>query len=222
MGYKSVINSAVSAANKAAKEAERKHRREARVIERREKKISKTNEYMEKIYNALEDEYAKGKIDKNKFVELKERKIDICMEYIIIGKSPFINLAKRYITGKIEHDEFDQISRDILPPEMFEEKNIIANETNEKMEAMKIFRSECKDNVEGQCQKCAKPKSFFSPLNSKCGLRLCKKCNKELNAIKHYGGYNGEYYNTASLDLIFENIDNEDFKIPVHFNSNLL
>ncbi len=176
MGYKSILRSAISASDRAAKQAERKERQELREQERIQRKITKVNEAMEKVIQALEDIYAKGKIDKARHGELKKRKSDISLELIVIAKTPGISLAKRYITGAIDKDEFEKIQKDLFPPELFEEKRIINESISNIEKELKKFRESCKNNKENECQYCGKEKSLFNPLKIEDGLRLCGKC----------------------------------------------
>ena len=95
MGYKSTLRSISAVTNKAAKEAERKRKKELREQERLTKKISRLEERIEKTYQVLDDQYAKGKIGKNEYLELKRRKKDISLELFALAKTPGTSLAKR-------------------------------------------------------------------------------------------------------------------------------
>jgi hypothetical protein len=73
--------------------------------ERLNKKLAAHKEKLTKILQELEDVYAKGKVTKDEYTNLKNRASDISLENVIVGKQPFITLAKRYITGKIDKNQ---------------------------------------------------------------------------------------------------------------------
>ncbi len=221
MGYKSVIRSAVSASNQISREAERAKKQQAREAERKQKKIAAVEEKMQKICQALEDLYAKGKIDKEKYNELAERKNDIGLDFIIIGKTPAVSLSKRYITGQINKDEFESIKNDLLPSDLIEEKNKIKSETDNAIKKLEEFYKNIKGKANGNCQNCGKKKGFLSPIKNVDGFELCGGYKSELSNLKNYKGFNGSYYTVQPATISQDDIKN-GFKVEVKFNHDLL
>jgi hypothetical protein len=219
MGYKSVVRSAVSSYNKSVREKERQQRIEARELERLQKKVNNAYEKLKKICNALEDEYAKGKIGKKEYKELKNRESEITIDLVVVGKSPFISLAKRYITGKIDSKEFEEIQKDILPTELLEERQLINEGYEEALNKLKEFRNSCKDTAEDECQKCNSKKTFFSGLKVLDSLRLCKKCRAELLKLQFYE-FSGDYFVVDTKQLSFSDVDDK-IKLAVNLRQEL-
>lgn len=221
MGYKSILRSAISASDRASKEAERKERQGLREQERIQRRITKVNETMRKVIQALEDIYAKGKIGKDQYEKLKQRESDISLELIVVAKNPGISLAKRYITGAIDKDEFEKIQKDLLPPELFEEKRIINESINNVEKELKKFRENCKNEKENQCQFCSKEKSLFTPLKIEDRLRLCGKCRSWLLNTQNYKGFSGNYFTVSPMKITFSDIDN-GIKVDINLKNELL
>ena len=221
MGYKSILRSTISTSNKAVKEAERRERRELKETERTQRKIAKIDEKMKKVIQALEDIYAKGKIDRDQYEKFKQRESDISLDLIVIAKTPGISLAKRYITGAIDKDEFNKIQKDLLPLELFEEKTIINESISNIEKELKKFRENCKNNKENECQYCGKKRSFFNPLKIEDGLKLCGKCRSWLLNVQNYKGFSGNYFTVSPLKITFSNIDN-GIKADVNLKNELL
>lgn len=207
MGYKKILRYGLSTVKKVADEAEREEKRKAREEERIQRKIKKINERMITITQALEDLYAKGKIGEDKFKELLQRKDDISLDLLVIGKTPGVSLAKRYITGKIDKHEFEKIKKDILPFDLFEEKKIIQEEFDNTKKELRSFRENCKKDVENECQSCGKKKSFLDSLKIEDGLKLCRKCRSQLLNLQNYKGFQGKYFEVHPLRIIFDDID---------------
>ena len=208
MGYRSIIRSSMSAYNRAARESEKEERRELRETERIQRKTARVDEKMVKVTQALDDIYAKGKIDKNRYEELKKRKFDISLELIVIAKTPGFSLAKRYMTGAINKDEFGRVQKYLLPPELFEEKRNIKESVNNIEKELKKFRDNCKNEKENQCQYCGKEKSLFNPIKIEDGLRLCGKCRSWLLNVQNYKGFLGNYFTVSPMRITFSDIDN--------------
>ncbi len=221
MGYKSILRSAISASNRAVKEAERREGQEQREIEKMQRKIVRVDEKMKKVTQALDDIYARGKIDKKKYEELKKRKFDISLELIVIAKTPGVSLAKRYMTGVINKDEFEKVQKDLLPPELFEEKRIINESISNIEKELKKFRENCKNDKENQCQYCSKEKSLFSPLKIEDGLRLCGKCRSWLLNTQNYRGFSGNYFTVSPMKITFSDINNS-IRVEVKLKNELL
>jgi len=221
MGYKSLIRSGISYSNRILKENEIQQRQQIRMNERLQKKINNTNEKLGKIYLALDDEYAKGKIDKKLYEEFTSRKQDITVDLLALGKAPFVSLAKRYITGKISRNEYMDILKSIIPNDYFEEKEKIFHDLEKAKNNLKLFHDNCNITVENECQKCGKKKSIFSVLKIRDSLILCSKCIYNLETLKKYKGFNGNYFNVEPVKLELNENENKN-KINISFNLDLL
>jgi hypothetical protein len=205
MGYKSVLRSMGAASNRAAKERSRINRARQREIERvnrqlaayRErlnKKLAAHKEKLTKILQELEDVYAKGKVTKEEYTSLKSRASDIPLEYVIVGKQPFISLAKRYITGKIDKNEFDEVKKSILPSDFNAERENIGTKLKSLLENLEEFKNSCKEAQKGYCQKCGSKRKIFNWVSKYEGFSLCRKCRKLLTAMQLYPAFNGKYF----------------------------
>ena len=216
-----MLNSAVGASNRAERESEKNRKKELKEIEETQKKLTMVNEKMRKVVQALEDIYASGKINEDRYKKLKQREAEISIDLIAIAKTPGISLAKRYITGAIEKDEFEKIQKALLPEELFEEKRIISESINDLENELKDFRNNCKNNDEDGCQFCGKKKSFLSPIKIEDGLKLCGKCKSQLLNIQNYKGFSGNYFTVEPTKITFSNIDNS-IKVDVNLKNELL
>lgn len=221
MGYKSILKSAVAASDKAAREAKQRERQDLKEIEKMQRKIATVNEKIRKVIQALEDIYAKGKIDEDQYKKLKQRESDISLDLIAIAKTPGISLAKRYITGAIDKDEFEKIQKDLLPPDLFEERRIIYESIGNIEKELKEFRDNCKNDKENECRFCGKEKSLFSPLKIEDGLRLCGKCKSRLLNLQNYKGFSGNYFTVSPMKITFSDVD-DGIKMDIELRQELL
>ena len=215
MGYKSVLRSMGAAANKASRENERNARKIQKEEERVNKKIAGVEAKMEKIEDALSDQLAKGKVDHGKFSKLLKRKDDIGIDLIIFGKTPAISAAKRYICGKIEKKEFEEICSSIISPEIREEKSKIKDEYNGLLSKIENFKKSCNSNNKDICQKCGKQKSLFNPIKSVEDLKLCGKCKKELKQLTNYISYSGDYFFVNSHKISINEIEKPNLSVNI-------
>lgn len=222
MGYKSTLRSISAASNRAAREAERRRRQEEKEQKRLQKKVAGINEKMDKILLALDGIYASGKIDKNSYQKLKLRQSDIGLDLIALAKTPGVTLAKRYITGKIDKDEFESMQKDLLPAELFEEKENIKKATGAITKELEKFRKDCKEAIVDTCQHCGTKKAFLRPIKTEDGLQLCGGCRSKLLKIQKYKGFSGKYLTVAPIRVKFTDADAEKFTLEAVFNNNLL
>jgi len=208
MGYKSVIKSMSAASRAMQAEQDRENRRSAREDERIRKKVLKIGDKQESIINALKDLLAKGKISQDRYDELKSRENDIPIYLISIGKTPGVNLAKRYITGKINEKEFESLQKEILPEKIFKEINEIESRLDGKKKELKnlIGKIDRKGDSD-YCQLCNKKKSLFSRLYSFYDFILCKGCVDSIKEAKTLEAYDGKYFYTDpfQLDILGKN-----------------
>ena len=211
MGYKSTLRSIQSASNAAARESEREQRKLQREHEKIENKITKIEEKRTRITEALNDFFARGKINKETYLKLLERENDITLDLLVFGKSAAVSAAKRYICGKIEKDEFEELCNSFIPSDVFKEKQKIIDEYNNLVEAIKNFKNQCDHKIENECRKCGKRKGLFSPISDIDGLKLCGKCKRELNSLLNYKGFDGIYFYVSSCVIPLNKI--EDFQL---------
>jgi len=222
MGYKSTLRSISAASNRAAREAERKRRQKEKELERLQKKIIGLNEKMEKVLHALDGIYASGKINKDEYEKLKSRKSDIGLELLAIAKTPGVTLAKRYLTGKIDKDEFKNMQKDLLPGELFEEKEKIKKDADEIIKKIKKFNKDCKEATEDVCQHCGTKKAFLRPIKIEDGLQLCGGCKLKLLKIQKYKGFSGKYLTIAPIRVRFADADAKKIILEAIFNNSFL
>lgn len=208
MGYKSAIRSMSAAANAAQREAERRRKAEMRLNERLSKKVAKIEEKIEKIVDALQDELAKGKIDQKRYDELLVRKEDITLELIVFGSTPAVSLAKRYITGKIDLEEFEELKTTIMPPEVLEEKEYLVKQLLDQANQLEKIVKKSKKKRDDCCQNCEKPKGFFSPLSEIDAMLLCGKCKRLVKKLKEFKGLEGQYFDLSPMEIKIDDLDN--------------
>lgn len=192
MGWKGTLRTINSASNQIAKENERRVRKEERETEKYNKKLAKIEESKEKIKTALNNDYAAGKINDEEYVNLTKRMDDISDELIVFGKSAGVTLGKRYVCGKIDHDQFTQMSSEFIPAELYDEKNLILSEIKRKQENLMMFKDAC-NHLPDICQHCSQPKSFLKPLHKIDDFNLCGKCLRDYKNITEYKGFEGDY-----------------------------
>lgn len=197
MGYKSFLRSMNAVANQAAKERDRVARIQRREYSRQLKAVDKIQEKQEAILAELKKTLATGKIDKLQYDLLKKREEDIDLARLAVGGAPFVSLAKRYITGKIEKQEFDSLAQDILPSDFLQELHKIENEMEEQQKAYKTFISTCQDC--NGCAYCGK-KGFFKFVREYKGKKLCFVHQQELESLCIYSHY-GYYFTVEPQDL---------------------
>ncbi len=113
---------------------------------------------------------------------------------IILGKAPVISLAKRYITGEVNKLEFEKILKDLVPQDLFTEKENIKINIDKINKEISEFREKCKNKIDNHCQHCGKKKSLFGPLSNECGFLLCKNCKTKLLDSLRFKGFLGKYF----------------------------
>ncbi len=199
MGYKSIVRSLASSGNKILKEQEKQQKAKSRQQEKVQKNVQKIIEKQNKIYESLDDIYAKGKLSKKEYESLKLRKPAITLELIVLGKSAGVSLGKRYITGQIDDLEFQKIQKEILPHGFFNDQKILQSQVAEVQEKFKNFQKECNAKQQDACMYCAKKKGFLTPLKGVGQFLLCNKCSKALENILHFKGFSGEYLEADSI-----------------------
>lgn len=193
MGYRGTIRSVSAAIKKIEREKERAHRKKVREVEKLRKKAEKAYKKQEKIFAALNEVYAKGKLSQKEFSELQKRKKDITLDLVVIGGIPFSQVAKRYITGKIGKKEFEDIKREIIPNEIFAEKDIIKKEIYDLFDKYQHFIKGCKSG-EDNCNYCNTKKGLFKRLRDFHGHNLCSECYEKIEDFEEYEGAEGEYF----------------------------
>lgn len=216
MGYKSVLRSMNAASNRYEREKQREQNQLHRAYERHAKKIMQLEDKKNKIMAELTKVYASGKMTPDKYDELIERENYISLDLIAVGGSPFVTLAKRYVSGKIDQDEFERISKHILPSDFVREKEFINIKFEEKQSQLTEFMNSCK--IDEGCQYCGK-KGFFAFIKKYKGLHICSKHIKELDNICVFK-HSGYYFTVEPIDIMQE--VKENFCLPITFNSNVL
>jgi len=215
MGYKSTLRTIDASLNKSIRENERENRRQLREDERLQKKMIKVQEKMEKILNALQDLYAKGKMTEDEYKQLQERQGDIKPTLIIFGKAPGVSLAKRYITGKIEKEEFEKIQNELLPSDLGEEEELILKIIGERQSEIQSFHDSCNSKEEKICQKCSKKGGFFSKIRPFRGKSLCSGCRSKIEDIHNFPGHSGVYFDVDAFEVVAE----DSTQIPVRLKN---
>ncbi len=201
MGYKSTLRSINSAINKANRESEKENKREQREYERLEKKRKDLQGKMESIIETLKDLYAKGKVNQEEYDALMKRKDDIKWNLIVFGKTSGISLAKRYICGKIDVEEFQKMQTELLPNDLIAEEQRILESVNDRQKNIQAFYSACNNEEQELCQKCGKKGNFFFRIKQLREQNLCGSCRSELENLHNYPGYNGIYFTARACEV---------------------
>lgn len=208
MGYKSFIRSVNASSNRAARAREREQNKQRRVQEKLDRNELNAKERLSKPRQKLDTLYASGKITSETYNSLLKRENDITIDLSVFGKSAGIELATRYITGKIDQDEFEMMKNHILgEPEA--EKDVIVNDFEFRIEKAKQFIDVCQKSKDvTECAYCSKKKGILSPLFNVLNFKLCYGCRGKYHKTVNYPGYEGKYYN-ASPSKISANEKNE-------------
>lgn len=216
MSYKSVLRSMNAASNRYEREKQRQANQVRRAYERHTKKVMALEDKKSKILAELAKAYAGGKLTPEQYNELSEREQYIGLDLIAVGGAPFVTLAKRYISGKIDKDEFERLCKHILPSDFIAEKESINRGGEDKQRMAKEFIDSCKGK-EG-CQHCGK-KGFFAFVKNYKGVNLCARHRKVLEAICMYQ-HNGYYFTVEPIDVVQEG--EGKFFMPVNLNPHVL
>jgi hypothetical protein len=192
MGWKGTLRSINAVSNRIAKEQERNTRLRAKEVEKLSKKIEKLRDQKEKVKEALNNEYASGKIQSDRYKLLSSRMEHITDELIVFGKTAGVTLGKRYVCGKIEKEDFDKLCSELVPKGLYEERDLILSQAKLVQKNTEDFRGSCK-SIPEQCNKCLKPKGFFRHLKKIDNITLCNKCSNNYGKLKYYSGFQGVY-----------------------------
>jgi len=215
MGYKSLIRTAVSAANQAQREAIRQQKARARMQERLQKKMGKINGKKEKIIDALQDEYAKGKLTRERYEELMLRQDDIPLDLLVFGGVPGTSAAKRYLTGKIEKSEFDRISEEVVPHSVRKERQQMIKDFLSFVEQIEDFVDNCTKKDKGLCWHCGKG-GLLRFISTMQGLTLCYRCRSRLKTVTEFKGLSGNYYEMEPLICSLSEIKSAHPTLLIH------
>ena len=204
MGWKGTLRSINTEAKRVQRENERTDRQQTREEEKFQRKIQKIEEKREKVREALNNDYAAGKINKEQFTTFSERIGDITDELIVFGKAVGVTLGKRYVCGKIDKVEFENLRSAIVPHELYTEKDIVVLDIKKIQQNILDFKESCLSD-EGVCQKCNKLKGLLRPLHEVDAMILCGSCLREYKKSKQYNGFTGDYI-IAPLCEVSENM----------------
>ncbi|PCJ22005.1 MAG: hypothetical protein COA96_14995 [SAR86 cluster bacterium] len=194
MGYKGSMRSVVAASRAISREAERSRKATERGETQIRKKIDAINEKQNKVFDAVRELYAKGKITEEEYRELEKRKEDVQLDLIIFGKAAGVALGKRYICGKIDKKEFERIKDELLPVGYVDEKIGFEDALKHIKSDTESFKQRCStESEENICQKCGNKGSWFKKIHQYFELSLCGKCKSELKRIRTYPMFDGEY-----------------------------
>jgi hypothetical protein len=168
-----------------------------------------------KVISALEEHYVQGRINKNRYMQLMNRKSDITIDLIIFGKLLYVTFAIKYITGELNRDEYFKIVNDIFPEDIIHEKKRITLDIIKIINDLEDFERSIKITEKDTCQLCEAKESLFNKLKIFENYRLCGKCRKYLIDTEKYEGFTGSYFIVnpfmISLQEIKNNIDIEVF-----------
>jgi hypothetical protein len=192
MGWRGTIKSINAAHNRIVREDERRIRHQEKEADKYSKKVEKIEDAREKIKLALDNEYAAGRVGDKEYEQLRERMKDISDELLVFGKSAGVTLGKRYVCGKIDHNQFIEMLHEFVPVELYGEKASVIKEVKKRQEDLLQFRSTCIQETD-ICQKCSKAKGLFRSLYNNDGIMLCNKCTEEYKSLKIYRGFDGIY-----------------------------
>ena len=85
----------------------------AHINRMREEKSVRQNKL--RVKRALTDQYKKGIIDADTFLQLASRMEEITDDLMAFGNSTGVVLGKKYVCGKLDRDDFEKIKCDLIP-----------------------------------------------------------------------------------------------------------
>lgn len=203
MGYKSVVRSLSASANRANRAAAQASRQKAREYEKKQKKVGKIAEKQARVLDALNDLYAKGKVSEKDYESFKKRVDDVGLELLIFGGNSGLSLAKEYVTGKLDKEEFKSKAAQILPTGLGEEKAEIERLYDEAQAQLKEFQDALK-KTPNECGSCSKKKGFLSFFTEVDGFLFCSKCKKTFSELQYFSSYNGHYFRADKSLIQFD------------------
>lgn len=186
MGWKGNLRKISSVSNQISRESEKQFKRQEREQARQAKNEMQINSALEKPIKELKKLLASGKIDTEKYSKLLDRQKDIERELFVFPdiRTAMANLGARYLTGKIDKQEFDILRDQILGDLAEDRKEFLKAE--EKLS--NLLPNLNKDLNENKCISCGKLGKLFCPLKSmtigtnykKITLNICNDCAKNL------------------------------------------
>ena len=109
MGWKGTLRTLKASHNRSVRASERQARQEQKKFDNLSKKLQKIEDSREKVHMALKNDFAAGKLSKEEYDKLESRMDDVTDELLVFGKTPAVTLAKKYVCGKIDKEQFDVV-----------------------------------------------------------------------------------------------------------------
>lgn len=215
MTYEKITTRLQTTVNISIKEYFYKNGLNNNTLERIQKIYDKANSDNLKIISSLEDYYVEGRINKDKYMYLMNRKSDITIDLIIFGKILYVSFAVKYITGEISREEYFRIIKEIYPEDFICEREKINNDIKKLINDLENFKKSVKITEKDTCQLCEASESLFNKLKTIENIKLCSECRKYLLDTEKYEGLAGKYFLVnpvmLNLDDISKNIDIDVF-----------
>lgn len=183
-----------------------------KLIERHAKKIQLASERRSKPLEKLKEQYSAGKITQSVYNDLVARDADVTIDLMIFGRGAGAKLAERYMLGKIDKVEFENLKNEVVGEPEAEKDRIIEDYKATIRNVSDYVEKTRSQKSEDQCNNCSKLKKFFSPLYTVSDFKLCGTCKKQFNQMCMYSGINGQYYSSDS------SIINPDIKNSLSVN----
>lgn len=183
---------------------QKQHTRLVAQSEKFQRKFQAVQQKRDKPVSLLKEQYAAGKMDEAKYHELLARDSEITIDLIVFGRNAGLKLSARYLSGQIDHEQFEKYKEEILgQPEV--EKTAIINNINECIDRLKEFVALARTpKFQTGCNYCGKPKGFFSPLSQVEDMVLCGKCKGALAGYRSFKGYEGDYYRAEPCEIALD------------------
>ena len=154
----------------------------AHINRMREEKSVRQNKL--RVKRALMDQYKKGIIDSDTFLQLAARMV----------------LGKKYVCGKLDRDDFEAIKCDLIPASKEDEERLVYELFERRKERLRGFRGHLAHDL-NVCQKCHRDGNFFSPLQELEEMILCKNCIELYERNKYFTGYRGEHIECDATEI---------------------
>lgn len=185
---------------------------QARLVERFDKKVQLIGERRNKPAQRLKEQYAAGKIDQSRYDDLAARDVEITEDLVVFGRGAGVKLGERYILGKIEKEEFENLKKELLG-EVIAERDQFASEHTASVKYIDDFIAYSRSNAsDATCNFCGKEKKFYRPLLTVLNFKLCLSCKMNYSNMLKVPSKNGRYYTVESYRI------NPDGQNNLHMN----
>jgi hypothetical protein len=168
-----------------------------------------------RVKRALMEQYKKGIIDSEMFLQLAARMEEITDDLMALGNATGVVLGKKYVCGKLDREDFEAIKCDLVPASKEDEEKYVDELFKRRKERLKGFREHLARDL-NVCQKCHRDGNFFSPLHELEEMILCKSCIELYERNKYFTGFRGEHIECDPIEI---EVDTEPTCRPITSDS---